>query len=255
MFLMMTSVMAVTALSAPALAFDQTHADFGAVLKAHVAPTGVTYEALAADRAGLDAYVKSLEAADVSGFSGAESMAFWINAYNALTLTLIVNEYPLGSIRDLDGGDPWNARSWTVAGKSVTLNNIEHDILRPMGDARIHAAVNCASRGCPPLASTPFTGVGLQQELAAASASWIQLNGARVDQSAGAVSLSAIFDWYGDDFVPSYGKLHDVPALDGKQEAAVNFAAAFLSEADRKWLEAGGYAVSYADYDWGLNAR
>jgi len=239
----------------PALAFDQTHADFGAVLKTHVAPAGVTYQALAAERGGLDAYVKTLETADITGFSAAESMAFWINAYNAITLTLIVDEYPLKSIRDLDGGDPWNARGWTVAGRSVTLNNIEHDILRPMGDARIHAAVNCASKGCPPLASVPFTGAGLQQELSAASAAWIQQNGLTIDKKGNAVGLSAIFDWYGDDFVPAYGGAHDIPKLEGKQEAGINFAAAFLGEAERTWLQAGGYSVAYAEYDWGLNAR
>lgn len=144
-------------LMAPAQAFDHTHADFGEVLKAHVSPAGVTYQALAADRAGLDTYVKSLESVDISGSAAPEAMAFWINAYNALTLTLIVDNYPLASIRDLNDGNPWDVHSWTVAGQTVTLNNIEHNILRPMGDARIHAAVNCASKGCPPLAGTPFT--------------------------------------------------------------------------------------------------
>ncbi len=151
------------ALAGEGAAFD--HGAFDALLGAHVSASGVDYGGLAGQRAALDAYVGTLPGVELDGFGRSEQMAFWINAYNALTLTLILDNYPLASIRDLDDGNPWEAHSWTVAGRSVTLNAIEHEILRPMGDPRIHAAVNCASKGCPPLASDAFTGAGLGAQL------------------------------------------------------------------------------------------
>jgi len=248
----MLSLCLAHALAGEGTGFD--HADLDALLGSHVSAAGVDYAGLAASSGGLDAYVTRLAGADVAALGQADAMAFWINAYNALTLQLVVANQPLASIRDLDDGNPWDARTWTVAGSTVTLNAIEHEILRPMGDARIHAAVNCASKGCPPLATDAFTGPTLDAQLTAASRAWSRENAVTITEDS--VALSAIFDWFGDDFVGSWGPAHhDIPGVEGKQEAALNFVAQYLDDEQRVWLHAGGYTVTYAEYDWSLNAR
>lgn len=224
---------------------------YQAVLDQHLSGGRVDYAAIKAAGA-LDGYLAALASAPEPA-GRAEQMAFWINAYNALTLDLVADAWPLASIRDLDGGNPWDARSFSVAGRSVTLNAIEHEILRPMGDARIHAAVNCASVGCPPLHGRAFTAANLDAELTAASRAWMKTNGVRVDRAGGAVTLSKIFDWYGDDFVPRADT--DVPGIDGKQEAAIDFAADHLPEDTAAWLRQGGYSVAYHGYDWKVNGK
>lgn len=242
--------MLLSLMVAAALAAD--HGALQAALDAHVSSRGtVDYAGLKASGA-LDGYLDGLASAAEPSSRG-EQMAFWINAYNALTLDLIADNYPLSSIRDLDGGDPWSARTFTVAGRTVTLNDIEHNILRPMGDARIHAAVNCASQGCPPLSPRAFTGSGLDAQLDDAARRWVQGNGVRIDPGKNTVSLNKIFDWYGDDFTAAYAS-EDIPGIDGKAEAALNFAARYLPErAD--YLRQGGYTVEYSPYSWELNAQ
>jgi len=225
-----------------ALALDI--AAYQGVLQRHVDAAGrVNYAALQ-DDAALDAFTDALAAAE-EPTDPAARMAFWINAYNALTLDLIADNYPLSSIRELDGGDPWSARMFTVAGQPVTLNHIEHQILRPLGDARVHAALNCASRGCPPLPPAPFASDQLDAQLNDAAQRWVRTNGVNVDVSANTLQISKIFDWYGEDFV-----------RDGepKERAAASFAATYLPE-HAAFLAAGGYTTSYMSYDWGLNAQ
>jgi len=235
-----------------AVAMGAQAADVGAVFARHVDGAGrVDYAAAAADDE-LEAVVKALETA-TEPTERAAKMAFWINAYNVLTVDLVADSWPLGSIRDLDGGNPWDARTFTVAGKQVTLNDIEHKILRPMGDPRIHAAVNCASLGCPPLLAKPFTAAGLDSELDAASRTWATTTGVHIDQAANTVALNKIFDWYGDDFKKDAAA--DVPGVEGKADAAVQFLAKYLPESEASWLMAGGYTTSWAGYSWRVNAK
>ncbi len=236
---------------AMALAMDPSHAKLQKVLDGAVVAGRVDYAALKASPQALDAYLAEVASTSLAGLTPAETKAFWINAYNALTLDLVADNYPLGSIRDLDGGKPWSTRRFRVAGKDLTLDDIEHEILRPLGDPRIHAAVNCASIGCPPLAERVFTAVGLDAELDAASRRWA----ATATLKDGVLTLNRIFDWYGEDFVPAYGKARlDIPGVDGKAEAAANFIAAYAPE-KAEALRKGGYRVVYAEYDWGLNKR
>lgn len=237
--------------TAAALAWDPSHAKLQEALNGRVAGGRVEYSALKARPQALDAYLAEVAAAPLATMSAAEKKAFLINAYNALTLDLIADNYPLGSIRDLDWGRVWSTRTFRVGGQDLTLDDIEHRMLRPMGDARIHAAVNCASIGCPPLAETVFTAANLDAQLDAASRRWA----AQATLKDGVLTVNKIFDWYGDDFVPAYGKSRwDVPGLDGKQEAAANFIATYAPE-KAEALRRGGYRVVYGDYDWGLNGR
>jgi hypothetical protein len=241
--------------STSALALDASHAGLAPTLEAHVGPGGVDYAGLAADPAPLDAYLATIADADLSGAGLDERKAFWINAYNALTLDLMADSYPLASIRDLDGGDPWSARSFQVAGQTINLNDIEHKMLRPMGDPRIHAAINCASRGCPPLAAQPFTAAGLSAQLDQASARWATSNGIVIDRDAKTAGLNQILDWFGDDF-HAYGlAFKDIPGVEGKAEAGLNYLAQYLDEDTAAWIAGGGYEVSYVEYDWSINTR
>jgi hypothetical protein len=233
-----------------ALAFD--HAPWQQVLDAHVnAAHNVDYAA-AADSVVLEAYVASLATAPAPKGRDA-TLAFWMNSYNALTVDLIADSWPLESIRDLDDGNPWEARTFTVAGQQVTLNDIEHKILRPLGDPRIHAGVNCASRGCPPLHRKAFSESNVQTELAAASKVWTQSSGMKLDKGGGKVLLNKIFDWYGEDFIAA-GPI-DLPGIEGKPEAAVSFMLPFVAAEDAAWLKAGGYAVDWRPYSWTVNAQ
>ena len=180
------------------------------------------------------------------------AMAFWINAYNALTIDLVADEWPLASIQGLDGGKVWDTRKFVVAGKSVTLNEIENGVLRPLGDPRVHAALNCASRGCPPLAAKVFSGSTLDAQLDVQSSAWMHTTGIAIDRERGTVALSRVFDWFGEDFASVPGP--DVPGVDGEAEAAIRFAI-LHDPGDAPYLREGRYAVTWAPYDWGVNSK
>jgi hypothetical protein len=222
---------------------------YGAVLGAHVKGTGVDYPALKAS-GDLAPVLADLGRAP-EPTERASKMAFWINAYNALTLGLVVEEWPIQSVLDLDGGKVWDTRTYRVAGQDVTLNHIEHQILRPMGDPRVHAALNCASRGCPALQIRAFEGPSLEAQLDAAARDWAARNAVEINRSDKTVQLSQIFDWYGEDF--ALASEPDIPGVNGKHNAALQFVAAHSSEETARWLRAGGYGVSWAPYDWSVN--
>jgi hypothetical protein len=219
-------------------------------LDTYTAGGKVDYAAIHAAHA-FDPVVQSLASARVPADPKA-AMSFWIDAYNAITIDLVADEWPLDSIRSLDGGKVWDTRKFVVAGKPVTLNDIENGILRPLGDPRVHAALNCASKGCPPLASQTYAGATLDTQLDAQSAAWMRTTGLAIDRAHGRVAISPIFDWYGDDFAKLPGP--DVPGVDGEAEAAIRFAL-LHDPNDAAYLRAGGYAVAWADYDWGVNAK
>lgn len=224
-------------------------ASYAAVLQSHAQGGKVDYAALQASRA-LDAHLTALAGATEPEEPSAK-MAFWINAYNALTIDMMADEWPVESIRSLDGGKVWDTRRFTVAGREVTLNDVEHKILRPMGDARVHAAINCASQGCPPLAATPFTAAQLDAELDQASRAWMAANGMRRNGSQ--LTFNKIFDWYGEDFV----KADDcsIPIDSPKLAAAACFASKHVDADTAAWLRAGGYTAAFHAYSWRPNAR
>jgi hypothetical protein len=219
-------------------------------LDTYTAGGNVDYAAIHAARA-FDPIVRAFAEAQVPSDPNAAT-AFWINAYNALTIDLVADEWPLDSIRSLDGGKVWDTRKFVVANKPVTLNEIENGILRPLGDPRVHAALNCASRGCPPLAAKVFAGPTLGSQLDVQSSVWMHTTGIAIERARGTVALSKIFDWYGEDFAKVPGP--DVPGIDGEAEAAIRFAI-LHDPGDASYLRAGGYTVTWAPYDWGLNAK
>ena len=160
-------------------------------------------------------------------------MAFWINAYNAFTVKLIVKNYPIGSITDLSNGNPWDDKWISLDGKSYSLNQIEHDIIRPVWkDARIHFAVNCAARSCPPLANRSFNEGNLDAMLDELTRKFIN-NRKYNTVSASKLTLSKIFEWYAEDF----GSIRD-----------------FISRYSSITVNSNAH-IGYQEYDWKLNGR
>lgn len=234
------------------LSFAMDHSPWDALLKAHVDNSGVDYASF--DGAALDAYVAALGAAPKPEGKD-ETLAFYINAYNALTVDLILANPGVASIRDLDEGEVWKTRSFNVAGESVTLDHIEHGILRPLGSERVHASVNCASKGCPPLLAEAFVPERVDAQMTSATRNWVSLNAYITSKRMDELHLSQIFDWFGDDF-SEYADDFDIPGVDDpKQEAALNFLRAYTDPGTKKWIESGTYSVHWWDYDWALNKK
>ncbi|EEE38343.1 hypothetical protein RKLH11_2185 [Rhodobacteraceae bacterium KLH11] len=162
----------------------------------------------AADRAQLDQYLEQLQSVDPARLTRDQQLAYWINLYNALTVDLILENYPVASIRDITDGvfsfGPWDRPLAQVAGQSLTLNDIEHHIIRPTFDEpRIHYALNCAAVGCPNLMDRAWQAETLERDLAAAEHGYINdPRGVRFD-GRGRLILSKIFAWFREDFAPN----------------------------------------------------
>jgi hypothetical protein len=159
-----------------------------------------------ADRRALDEYVDALEAVPISEYNRDEQIAYWANLYNALTVRVILDHYPVDSIREINispgwlSRGPWGAKLATVEGEELSLDDIEHRIMRPIWqDPRIHYMVNCAAVGCPNLAPEPFTGERWDAMAEAAAIDFVNhRRGSRVDS--GRLHVSSIYHWYKEDF-------------------------------------------------------
>ncbi len=221
------------------------HAALDRLLAKHVTPAGrVRYAALAADRAELRGYLERVAVCDVGQLSRDDALAFLINAYNAYTLELILEHYPVASIRKLPGiDDPWKLPFCKVGGETVTLNFLEHDLLRArelFDEPRIHFAVNCASVGCPILRAGAYTGAAIEKQLDEAVRHCLA-DPRFFAPKGGEIGVTSILAWYGKDFTR-------------KHESVATFLLPYVTGEARKLLEEKGDAVlTYLDYDWGLN--
>jgi len=202
------------------------------------------YEGLLDDgREPLDEYVSLLKQVDPLTLNQNEQKAFWINLYNALTVQLILDNYPLASITNLGSNPlefgPWNEPATIINGIELSLNDIEHSIIRPLyNDYRIHFAVNCASIGCPNLAEEPFSGSDLDNQLDDAAVAYVNHpRGIKFEDSK--LHLSTLFDWYSEDFGDTQS---EVLATLGKH----------VNEDTQTALLQFKEKPVYA-YDWGLN--
>lgn len=228
------------------------HSPWTALLKRYVKPgddgiNRVAYaEVTAADRRALDSYIGQLTNIPISRYSRDEQFAYWVNIYNALTVKVILDHYPVDSIRDIDlssglfGDGPWDAKLVTIEGKRVSLNDIEHRILRPIWrDPRIHYAVNCASIGCPNLRTEAYTGPTLDNALDAGSIAYInQPRGVHVRE--GKLRVSSIYVWFADDFG------------DGSDEAIIKHLQTYAQTPLNRQLSSLSSIADHT-YDWALN--
>lgn len=236
----------------PASAARIDHTVWGDFLSKHLveASDGVNrlgYGRIAtADKAGLDAYIDGLAALPISTYNRDEQMAYWVNLYNALTVQVVLDNFPVDSIRDIDispglfSDGPWGKKLLSIEGEQVSLDDIEHQILRPIWqDPRIHYAVNCASIGCPNLQAEPFEAAVLDEQLDRAAADFVNhRRGVSIEN--GRLIVSSIYSWFSDDFgsgsdrdVIAHLKRHATPELESRL---------------------GQLASIYDDrYDWRLN--
>jgi hypothetical protein len=232
--------------------YDFTYQSYAQLLLHHVHEGLVDYAGLKQERDLLDTLVTDLGHADLAGVTSNQRLAFYCNSYNILTLRSVVDAYPVSSIKDIDG--VWDEQTWLVAGKKLTLNEIEHEVLRKeFREPRIHVAINCASIGCPPLLNVPYYPDRLDSLLTVAARRFASSEAHnRIDLEKKMARLSAIFDWFGEDFIDAYHVSGKYPDLDRKQGAALNFLVSHLSE-NATGASGAGFSVEYLDYDWALN--
>nr|CAK32602.1 hypothetical protein 17H9-28 [uncultured organism] len=199
----------------------------------------------AADRSALPRYLDALAAVPISRYTRDEQLAYWINLYNALTAKTVLDHYPVKSIRDIDispgffADGPWDRKLVKIEGEAVSLNDIEHRILRPIWrDPRIHYAVNCASIGCPNLQATAFTAANSDSLLEAAAREYVNSpRGTLIDGES--LTVSKIYAWFQEDFGNSDRNVIKHLARYAKPDLAM---------ALRRITEISGY-----QYDWSLN--
>ncbi len=195
------------------------------------------------DRVSLNRYIAYLASLDVFSLTAAQQFSFWTNLYNSLTILVILDEYPVKSIRDISSGflqrGPWKKKLVTVDGIKLSLDDIEHEILRPVfNDNRVHYAVNCASIGCPNLQKTAFTHETLDEMLDKAASEYINHpRGVTVNQDR--LTVSSIFKWYVEDFGSDQQGVIDHVLLHANDELATS-------------IRAFSRISSYV-YDWDLN--
>jgi hypothetical protein len=214
---------------------------YAAFLDGAVSAKGVRYDILATRRPQLDMVLSGIaHAAPPTDHD--EQIAFYTDAYDALTLAVVLDAGPPKSIMDVDGGKVWDLRTFTVAGEKTTLNAIEAKV-RALGDPRVHAVLNCASKGCPPLPAKPIVADGLDAQLDAAAHGWVATNAYHLEGST--VHLSRIFDWYGADFAKE-GETH--------AQAALRWLAGYTDAETAAKLTSGTLTTDWQDYDWSLNA-
>ncbi len=199
----------------------------------------------APDHAVIDAYIGYLEGFPVSKTQRDHQLSYWINLYNAVTVRTVLRHYPVNSIRDINispgwfASGPWGAKLVTVEGHDLSLDDIEHRILRPIWrDPRIHYALNCASIGCPDLAPYAYMAGNIDNSLDRAAQSFVTHS--RAATSSGTdVRLSSIYKWYREDF--------------GGDDQAVLGHIRHHAQGDRRDDLDGASRIRGYDYDWSLN--
>ncbi|WP_203255903.1 DUF547 domain-containing protein [Hyunsoonleella ulvae] len=175
------------------------HETFHTLLKKYVSNNGnVNYKGLKSDWKALRKYLDQLgKNLPDNNWSKNEKLAYWINAYNAMTIDLILRHYPIKSIKDIK--NPWKQRYWQLGEKWYNLDEIEHQILRKMDEPRIHFAIVCASYSCPKLQNEAFTASKLEQQLTSATKEFLN-DPERNAISKNSLELSKIFQWFAKDF-------------------------------------------------------
>jgi len=212
---------------------SMNHAKWNTLLQKNVSKDGnVNYKGFQKDSKELQGYLNELSSnVPNKTWSKNATLAYWINAYNAYTVKLILNNYPTKSIKDIN--DPWGKKFFTLGNEKYSLEEIEHEILRKMDEPRIHFAINCASFSCPNLLNEAYTAAKLDQQLATAAKSFINdktKNTITTDK----IEISKIFDWFAGDFK--------------KKGSVIDFLNQYST------IKISSKAkVNYKEYNWSLN--
>ena len=215
---------------------------YGELLNKYVNNGSVDYQGLKNEEAVLDEYLKILENTNVKALSADEQFAFYVNSYNAWTIKLILGAYPeIKSIKELGNifKTPWQKKIVRINGEVITLDDVEHEILRKkFKDPRVHFAVNCASKSCPPLLSEPYRGSKLNQQLDQSTRAFV--NDSKSNYLKGnQLYVSKIFKWFPEDF----------------DDDILGFFLLYAEGDFKKELEArkDKIEIEYLHYDWSLN--
>ena len=231
--LVVVAILFLSKLNAQTTVFDD-------LLQKYVTKNGIVdYKSFKIDERKLDSYISYLEiTSPEKTWSKNKQKAFWINAYNAYTIKIILENYPLKSIMDIkqEGNSAWKIPFVKVGGKTYTLDYIEHEILRKtVFDPRIHVGVNCASGSCPKLSNTAFTEENIDSELTRLMKVFIN-DSSRNKISKETIEISSIFDWFKDDFTKNSSLI------------------AYLNTYSKTKINANA-KISYLKYDWSLNSK
>ena len=251
--------------------FDHSHKAWDALLKKNVVvvqggkTSQARYAGFKQEEAALKAYTESLSKvteAEFKAFSKTQQMVFLINAYNALTVQLILTKYPdLKSIKDLGGAfsSPWKQKFFKLMGNDSTLDQIEHDMLRKKGvydEPRVHYAVNCASIGCPALREEAFTADKLDAQLEEQARRFLSDRSRnRYNAQNESLEVSKIFDWFKEDWQSGYkGIGKDQSPVTSREQFFGKYAALLSDKPDeQKLISEGKVSIRFLDYDWNLN--
>ncbi|MBV6446908.1 DUF547 domain-containing protein [Nitrosomonas sp.] len=262
--LLLAFALLVSANTALAAEFD--HSVWNGLLQNHVQminhgqASQVDYDGFLQKRAVLRTYLSQLSAVNASEFSiwsRSERLAFLINAYNAYTIDLILTRYPkLDSIKDLGSflQTPWKKHFVPLFGKILSLDDIEHGMIRKSGDynePRIHFAVNCASIGCPGLLNEAYISSKLEAQLETMTRAFLaDRSRNRYNVTTGRLEVSKIFDWYREDFERGWKGWHKL------DQFFAHYADSLTDTPEAKAsVIAGGVKIRFLDYDWVLNKQ
>ena len=251
---------------APSPDLEALHVPYDALLDLHVRDGLVYYRALQGDRARLNRYITSLNAASVVSaypqWSNDQKKAFWLNAYNALVLQTVVDHYPIhgtakgypaNSVRQIPGA--FEKTPHAVAGKQVTLDQIETTILAELNDPRLYLALGRGAVGSGRLRSEAFSAQGVDKQLDQTKVQFaVTPRWAKVDALGGKVSISPILSWRAPDFIKEYADdSFDLPKREPIERAVIGFLRPHLLDAEEQFIRKNTFQLTYEPFDWRLN--
>ena len=212
------------------------HSEWDILLKKYVDTEGIVdYKGFLKDREALNSYLRMLsENEPTNDWSVQELLAYYINTYNAYTINLILNNYPVKSIKDISG--PWTKGIVPIGDKNLSLGGLENGVLRKMNEARIHFAINCASISCPNLLNEAFKAETIDEQLDRVTRGFI--NSDKNEFSSKTLKLSSIFDWYKKDFT-----------VNGEVDVV-----GFINQYSESQLDSN-IPIGYKEYNWNLNEK
>ena len=251
---------------APSPDLEALHVPYDALLDLHVRDGLVYYRALQGDRARLHRYITSLNAPSVvsayAQWSSDQKKAFWLNAYNALVLQTVVDHYPIrgmakgypaNSVRQIPGA--FEKTPHAIAGKQVTLDQIETTIMAELDDPRLYLALGRGAVGSGRLRSEAFSAKGVEKQLDETKAQFaVTPRWAKVDALSGKVSISPILSWRGPDFIKKYADdSFDLPKREPMERAVIGFLRPHLLDAEEQFIRKNTFQLTYEPFDWRLN--
>ncbi len=250
LFLFLCALTLPAAAATPTQDFDHTHRRFALVLDEHVGDGNVDYAKLKKNPSHLKDYLEDASRVSKAAFDkwpAGQQLAFLLNLYNAATLDLIIQHYPLSSIKEISAAQdgPWKLPVVRLWDGQHSLDWLEHEVIlaKPHSDPRVHFALVCAAKGCPALLNKPYLAKTLDRQLDEQGRHFMaQRDKNRFDAAKNTLHLSPIFQWYRADFVE---KQSDLPA----------YVARFMNAADSAAIAkaAGRIRIAFTEYDWDLN--